>query len=138
MRSKTEICEHLRMLSSWIDGEGPDDLVGAHHWECLREAADEIERHGQTFEGGLAIRDIDFVVARLRSVDFTGDRWNRGSEVGEVTWPAADIIERLRAERDEIRREWCEKEAVLWDEPTKTPQSLAKERGWDCFKEASG
>jgi len=44
MRSKTEICEHLRMLSSWIDGEGPDDLLGAHHGEYLREAADEIER----------------------------------------------------------------------------------------------
>jgi hypothetical protein len=32
------------MLSSWIDGEGPDDLLGAHHGEYLREAADEIER----------------------------------------------------------------------------------------------
>lgn len=138
MRSKKEICEHLRMIAAWIDGEGPDDLLGAHHGEYLREAADEIERHGQTFEGGRSISDIDFVVARLRSVDFTGDRWNRGSEVGEVTWPAADIIERLRAERDEARRDWCNLESLEWDEPTKTPQSLAKERGWDCFKESIG
>jgi hypothetical protein len=47
------------------------------------------------------------------------------------------VTDQLRAERDEIRREWCNKEAVLWDEPTKTPQSIAKERGWDCFKEST-
>jgi hypothetical protein len=48
------------------------------------------------------------------------------------------VTEQLRAERDEIRREWCERVAIEWDEPTKTPQSIATERGWDCFKEASG
>jgi hypothetical protein len=138
MRSKKEICEHLRMIAAWIDGEGPDELDGAHHGEYLREAADEIEQNVQTSEEVRAMNEIDFIVARLTSVDFTGDRWSRGREIGDVTWPAAEIITRLRAERDEIRRELCEKEVVLWDSPSKTPQSIAKERGWDCFKESTG
>ncbi len=47
-------------------------------------------------------------------------------------------VETLTAERDVARRDWCNLESLEWDEPTKTPQSIATERGWDCFEEASG
>jgi hypothetical protein len=48
---------------------------------------------------------------------------------------AAEIV-RLRAERDEARREVCECKCS----PPKTPffgapQELAEVNGWDCFKE---
>lgn len=42
---------------------------------------------------------------------------------------AADEIERLRAERDEARREVC-----YMKDFHGLPQDYAEERGWDCFK----
>lgn len=62
---------------------------------------------------------------------------------GEICREAADEIERLRAElvsttnkltaeRDEARRLWCIDIGELY---SSSPMSLAKERGWDCFKE---
>jgi len=47
---------------------------------------------------------------------------------------AADEIERLRAERDEARRLWCIDIGELY---SSSPLSLAKERGWDCFKDGN-
>lgn len=44
---------------------------------------------------------------------------------------AADEIERLRAERDEARREVC----VLMQQNGFLRVDYANERGWDCFKE---
>ena len=53
---------------------------------------------------------------------------------------AADEIERLRAERDEARREVCayvsghyRKDVVTLDRAATLEE--AKLRGWDCFKE---
>ena len=47
---------------------------------------------------------------------------------------AADTIDRLRAERDEARRELCRNEANHL--PTMAdPHREARRRGWDCFKE---
>jgi hypothetical protein len=45
---------------------------------------------------------------------------------------AADTIERLRAERDEARREVCnliDAHSQLWC------KDIATHRGWDCYKE---
>jgi hypothetical protein len=42
---------------------------------------------------------------------------------------AADTIDRLRAERDEARRMWCENGTYTH------PRQLAKEMRWDCYKE---
>jgi hypothetical protein len=50
---------------------------------------------------------------------------------------AADEIERLRAERDDARREICQvKGTVRWNHyfPHFDPYEYAKNRGWDCFK----
>jgi hypothetical protein len=70
------------------------------------------------------------IVERLRNYNTCSD-----TDVDE----AADEIERLRKERDEARRECCH----LWKEyfyfykerDHYTPQKLAEEHGWDCFKE---
>jgi hypothetical protein len=43
-------------------------------------------------------------------------------------------FERLTAERDEARRKWCEL-ASAFSASIITAEGLAKERGWDCFKE---
>jgi hypothetical protein len=46
---------------------------------------------------------------------------------------AADAIERLRAERDEARREICE--GVAAHAPSVNAKQWAQERGWDLYKE---
>jgi len=50
---------------------------------------------------------------------------------------AADEIERLRAERDEARREVCElRTDIGFSRPLKPYLiEFAASRGWDCFKE---
>lgn len=45
-------------------------------------------------------------------------------------------IERLRAERDEARREVCEHKAWNFYGVIK-PEDYARLRKWDCFKEAT-
>jgi hypothetical protein len=46
---------------------------------------------------------------------------------------AADEIERLRAERDELRREVCCAETTF--ESRGAALLYAKRRGWDCFRD---
>ena len=67
------------------------------------------------------------------------------ASVTRIAWlngafAAADEIERLRAERDEARREVCayvsghyRKDVVTLDRAATLEE--AKLRGWDCFKE---
>jgi hypothetical protein len=45
---------------------------------------------------------------------------------------AANEIERLRAERDEARQRLCK---VVGDNREMWGEDVAKEYGWDCFKE---
>jgi len=47
---------------------------------------------------------------------------------------AADEIERLRAERDEARQRLCK---VVGDNRDMWGEDVAKEYGWDIFKEAN-
>jgi hypothetical protein len=53
----------------------------------------------------------------------------------------AQMLKKLREERDEARQEICIQKcdslgAVISGSPA-TPQDYAEERGWDCFKEAN-
>jgi hypothetical protein len=66
------------------------------------------------------------IVTRLRAV-FHNDR-----SVELMNREAADEIERLRAERDEARREIAHRVFVSGG---LRPAELAESRGWDCFKE---
>ena len=52
----------------------------------------------------------------------------------KVVLAAADEIERLRAERDEARRETCY-ELSGWKQSTHEQEARAEaeRRGWDCF-----
>jgi hypothetical protein len=62
------------------------------------------------------------IVARLRS---------NGGLDARLLCAAADEIERLRAERDEARREICD-----WiSEGREDPKVIAQRYRWDCFKE---
>jgi hypothetical protein len=96
------------------------------------------------------------IVERLRSMYYELSRRQASTPFGErseldgipaLLYEAAikiqdlqgNEIERLRNERDEARRECCH----LWKEyfyfykerDHYTPQKLAEEHGWDCFKE---
>ena len=77
--------------------------------------------------------DPDDIVTRLRAV-LHNDR-----SVELMNREAADEIERLRAERDEARREVCQlMRADDYNEPFDgTVFECATHRGWDCFKEDS-
>jgi hypothetical protein len=95
----------------------------------------------------------DDIVARLRRLD--NELVEDEDIVADfsVVETAADEIERLRAERDEARREVCTSVASGRDRKQFTPvnglgsaaiaafrkpvhpKSVARERGWDCFKE---
>lgn len=50
---------------------------------------------------------------------------------------AADAIVRLTAERDEARRFVCNREWLMtvMTGQISTPERIAKDRDWDCFKE---
>jgi len=67
------------------------------------------------------------IVTRLRAV-LHNDR-----SVELMNREAADEIERLRAERDEVRREICENVAAI--SASVNAKQWAQERGWDCYKE---
>jgi len=62
-----------------------------------------------------------------------------GFELTSFNLIAAVAIERLRAERDEARRMWCEAAPVgnclSVDDMNRRARAEAKRRGWDCFKE---
>ena len=82
-------------------------------------------------QGWLAHWDTD-----VRFVMVYASEWMR---LTNLTTESADEIERLRAERDEARREVCkrvESASCLSDgEPTTTASDYARWCGWDCFKE---
>ena len=59
-------------------------------------------------------------------------------EYSRLLLDSVDEIERLRAERDEARREVCQlKGTVRWNHyfPHFDQKGYAKHRGWDCHKD---
>ena len=58
-------------------------------------------------------------------------------EMSQLWIAAADEIERLRAERDEARRDWCRLWAAGGPRRQLAPTQAARLRKWDCFKENS-
>ena len=58
--------------------------------------------------------------------------------VDDLLRRAADEIERITAERDEVRRLHCRMSAefIYLKRELRTAKYVAKENGWDCFKEA--
>ena len=88
------------------------------------------------------------IVTRLRAVlhnDRSVELMNRESadeierlrveldRLGPLMLRASVEIQQVRAERDELRRDWCH----LWartDGRRLAPTQAARLRGWDCFK----
>ena len=60
-----------------------------------------------------------------------------GFELTSFNLIAADEIERLRKERDEARKLYCEQMSNISRQQDCTPQWFAEEMNWDCFKDAS-
>ena len=68
------------------------------------------------------------------------DAMDHMASVTRIAWlngafEAADEIERLRAERDEARREVCNMNETGLRMNESDKKREAKRRGWDCFKE---
>ena len=57
-----------------------------------------------------------------------------GFELMSINLQAADEIERLRAERDEARRDWCRLWAAGGPRRQLSSTQAARLRQWDCFK----
>lgn len=78
------------------------------------------------------------IAARLRVWSIWLDERIPDTEIGNDLREAAAEIERLRAERDEARREVCEMISDA-DESSKpeSAEQVANRRGWDCCKENS-
>ena len=72
------------------------------------------------------------IVTRLRESD-------GGYFMRQMFTEAADEIERLRAERDEARREVCRDIACRLEmlQSDIGATEIAVMRGWDCFKESN-
>ena len=60
-------------------------------------------------------------------------RKESAEDVGAALASAADLIERLTAERDHARRLHCY--AVAGTMQGRAAEDVAKSLGWDCFKE---
>jgi hypothetical protein len=98
----------------------------------LREAADEIERLREQLR--LANIDNFNTTAKVERLCTELEMWRDGNIMSESH---RDEIERLRAERDEARRMFCNAMASNSRLGFTTPRSFAEDEGWDCFKEAS-
>lgn len=70
----------------------------------------------------------DDIVARLRDIE-------GGYSFRAICRESADEIERLRAERDEARRDVCEYTALLNSRASK--EDVAAKNGWDCFRDVT-
>ena len=80
------------------------------------------------------------IVRRLRlEVNAMGEFSTYASrEYSRLLLDSVEEIERLRAERDEARREVCQlKGTVRWNHyfPHFDPKGYAENRGWDCHKD---
>jgi len=113
----------LRHAGILIETDPLHDSNRRFIFQAIQTAAKEIDR----LQSDLSIfrgvaHELDRIRGQLREAAETLERLYTENE-------------QLTAERDEARRDWCNLEALEWDEPTKTAQSIAKHRGWDCFEE---
>ena len=77
-------------------------------------------------------------IPRLQQIAATiedGGRFDSPATAAHYINCAIKEIERLRAERDEARKEYCMAQSHVDEEYGKTtlPEEIAEERGWDCF-----
>ena len=108
----------------WIDASILEDLEKGRACDYGQRTAAKMLR-----SRGDWIVHAESELERLRTVV---EAWLKYSQRAERD------IETLRAERDEARREICERVSTTrWQPqfPLMTKRQYAEERGWDCFKE---
>ena len=100
--------------------------------DCI-EAANEIERLREEQE------DTHALIERTGAIlTATANALHGGPHPGGLhSWhDLPELVEKLRRERDEARREVCRDEAYRPSpSPPCTANQVADRRGWDCFKE---
>jgi uncharacterized small protein (DUF1192 family) len=124
------------LLADWRRSKDTDDPM------VLRVAA--TMAHHQLEEADAEIEDLEFRLCGTQgSLDNALSRIRTLLSEQEDCRIGADNldaeIERLRAERDEARRMWCEAEAVgnclSVDDMYRRARTEAERREWDCYKE---
>ena len=88
----------------------------------LRQAADEIER----------LRRNTGCARDQRSTQFCAEALDAQRDVETAKDELRQRVETLTAERDEARQRLCK---VVGDNRDMWGEDVAKEYGWDCFKE---
>ena len=78
----------------------------------------------------MTVRDNVIELRKIRHADTLVERIIHGA-AAEIE-RLREEAERLRDERDEARRDCCRAIASNWGGE---PKDIAKEHGWDCFKE---
>jgi hypothetical protein len=78
---------------------------------------------------------VNHIIKRLREVQ----RVSTSIDGAAMAGVAADMIEAMQDEIRELRKDVCWLESLRTRnsvlEPGRTPEEIAEEREWDCFKE---
>ena len=158
-QEKSDIVARLRVINHHTKKLAENEGLHYVHREAFTrcedltwEAANEIER----LRKRLLAEENAYDIMRIENEHLQTDRNNLALEIERLN----ACIERLRAERDEARRYSCDLEAriivleedrrdtsnkfgtnpcseiILPDYPlAREPKEIAKQKGWDCFKE---
>lgn len=159
MNEKTPKLDIVSRLEGWVDPFFTEDKL----CRDLLDAVGEIERLRELWKGGLttiknltedslrvrAERDAAFDQIEILQSDVEALMDKRGvtntqlqqelnARIAMCDMRSEKIIE-LTAERDEARRMYCNSmstvTATYVNSMRKTPEQLAKEMNWNCFKE---
>jgi uncharacterized coiled-coil DUF342 family protein len=92
-------------------------------WPLVREAADEIER----------LRRNTGCARNQGETQFCAELVSKADEFAKTLTELRQRVEMLTAERDEARQMFCNAMTDHCEEDE--ARQIAKEQGWDCFKE---
>jgi len=81
-----------------------------------------------------AIEEITRLRGETQMTDSNPYLYALTTDPGKPMREAQEQIKKLINERDEARQFVCNREYLMTGMTT-TPEQIAKERGWDCFKE---
>jgi hypothetical protein len=96
-----------------IDPRMTERILGIHR-EIMEQAGDDADQWGRKYDVlADAAKEIDWLVAKVSAAD--------------------SRISTLTAERDEARRMYCQAMADIVT-PYRSPEDIATDRQWDCFR----
>ena len=77
----------------------------------------------------------EIVVGLCQAADVIDRLRKERDDARQLINAAADVIERLRKERDEARQLYCERLLEISRQQDCNAKWFADEMGWDCYKE---